>query len=273
MKKLLSIIACVTFSVSAFAQTPGTMTFKFTEAAGTATSKNIIAVWIENNAGTFIKTRIKYAVTEVDHLPSWAVKSGGTASNSSAAACNVVGATTGATLTSTSTPTSMGAKTITWDGTNAAGTIVADGIYKVWVETSWLSGTAANSHGSITSYSFTKGAVVDNQAPAGATITSATYSAITVDWVPTSGVGVAAVSANPELSVYPNPSNGVFNVNFYQVNNIKVINTLGAVVYEEKVDPSTLNKSIDLSTFANGIYFISVSNDKGTSNQKVILDK
>ena len=32
-------------------------------------------------------------------------------------------------------------------------------------------------------------------------------------------------------------------------------------------------KSIDLSSYANGVYFINVADDKGSSSYKVVLDK
>ena len=121
------------------------------------------------------------------------------------------------------------------------------------------------------SYTFTKGPNVDHQTPAANT----TYSNVTLHWQPAVATGINAVgSENPIINVYPNPTNGVFNVDFANTSNIKVINTLGVIVYEEKLDQtSNGTKNINLTSFANGIYFITVSNDKGFVNHKVFLDK
>ena len=58
------------------------------------------------------------------------------------------------------------------------------------------------------------------------------------------------------------------------VNNIRIINILGKVVYNERVteDLTNTNKRIDLSNLVGGIYIVSVSNDNGTSNYKVVLN-
>ena len=87
----------------------------------------------------------------------------------------------------------------------------------------------------------------------------------------------AQFTDNPTLKVYPNPStNGVFNIDFSnQVNSIKVIDMLGKVVYNENIkeDTTSTTKKIDLSSMTNGVYFINATNDKGTSNYKVVIDK
>jgi len=259
VQKLFTACAVV-IAANAFAQTAGTLTFSFTQVAHSpcySGSKNVLAVWIETGTGTFVKTRLRYVGGGTsDHLPIWSVNAGGTANNCLSA--NTTGATTGATLTS------FGAKSFTWDGKNSAGTMMADGAYKVAVEETWDHGTSATV---TTYYTFTKGTSADIQTPA----TDANFSNISLHWQPTA-TGVDETE-NPEINVYPNPSNGVFNIDMYQVNNIKVMNALGAVVYDEKIDASTITTKVDLSSFANGIYFITASNNKGTLNQKLILNK
>ena len=99
MKQTLFIIFCVLFSILK-AQTSGSLTLTFTQTPHTSFqgTKNVIAVWIQSSTGTFVKTRARNVgnVTK-DHLPTWAVNSGGTAGNATSANCNVVGATSGAT--------------------------------------------------------------------------------------------------------------------------------------------------------------------------------
>ena len=281
MKKLFLNIAgiaiTVCLSASAIAQsTPGTLTFVYSQAvpSGTSATKNVMAIWIENNAGTFIKTKARFVASGTnDHLPIWMSKSsGGAATSATSTSCNIVDATTGATRTATTAPAAFGSKTIVWNGTDVSGAVVADGIYKIWIESSYCNPQPANgTHWLITSFSFTKSATVDHLTPAG----DANFSGITIDWVTSSTTGVENISENPEITtVFPNPTNGILNVAFVKANNIKVINALGTVVYEEKLGGSgTGTKSIDLSNFANGFYFINVSNEIGFSENRIMLNK
>jgi Secretion system C-terminal sorting domain len=195
-----------------------------------------------------------------DHLPAWAVNAGGAAGNALGTGCNVVDCTTGATLTS------FGTKTIVWDGTDVTGYLVADGTYKVTIQETWNHSTSTVT----SSFTFTKGATADLQTPAATT----SFTAMTLNWVP----GVAGINESttqsPVITVYPNPTNtGIFNVDFTKADNIKVMNILGEVVYDQKVDAATITKSIDLSNLANGIYFIYVFDGKKSSKAKLILNK
>lgn len=260
MKKILSKLTvsalAIFFASSTQAQTAGTLTFSYTEVARTPTysgnGNHCLAIWIQTNAGGFVKTKVRYLEGGGDHLPTWKANS----------ASNVVSAVSGA------TKPAFAAGVITWDGTNAAGVQQADGIYKVTIEETWSHATTGKS---VTSYTFTKGAAVDHQTPAN----NVSLSSVTLHWQPTTTTGIAeATASNPEVSVYPNPTEGIFNVDFKNANSIKVINTLGVVVYDAKVDLITEgSKNIDLTSFANGVYFINVSNGKGSINHKLILNK
>lgn len=272
MKKLLFIIAGSTFigclSASIFAQTPGVLTFTFTPTShnGYSGTKNVLAVWIQTSSGGFVKTKIRRVGNGTkDHLPTWSVNAGGSAGNAMSSSCNMTDASTGATLSSFTT------KTITWDGKNvngtSNGTVVTDAVYKVTIQETWDHGGSGTV---LKSYTFTKGPNADHQTPAN----DANFTNITLDWVPSTNTGVESISENPGIAVYPNPTNGIFNVDYTKASNIKVINTLGAIVFEEKVEAFTSgSKSIDLTNLANGIYFIIVSNSNGTSNHKLILNK
>jgi len=279
MKKLLSNLSIfamgVLFTARLSAQTSGTLTFTFTEVpkATSATyngnAQHDLAAWIQNTTGTgtasFVKTKLRYAGSgTADHLPTWAVNAGGTAGNCLAAACNVVDATTGATRSSWTT------YSVTWDGkkgATATGTVQPDGVYKVTLQSTWNHGTGGTA---TTSYTFTKGPSVDHQTPAANT----TFSNVILHWQPATVTGVDENSSSPVVNIYPNPTNGSFNVDYNNTSGIRVINTLGETIYEEKLDQLTQGtKNIDLSSFSNGIYFITVSNDKGSANHKVILNK
>ena len=102
------------------AQTSGTLTFSVTTASngGQYSPKNIVAIWIKNGSGTFIKSLKVMAAQRIQYLYQWK------ASSSS----NTVGAITGATLSNHQT------HNVSWNGKNASGSNVADGSYQIWVE-------------------------------------------------------------------------------------------------------------------------------------------
>ncbi len=62
-----------------------------------------------------------------------------------------------------------------------------------------------------------------------------------------------------KISLYPNPTNSVLNVEAKENTNIKIVNMLGAAVVTQKLSEG--NNSINVSNLTNGVYFI--SNDKG----------
>lgn len=254
----------------AFSQTTGTLTFSFTPVAKSPCyqgTKSVMAVWIQTSSGTFVKTKLRYCCgnSTSDHLPTWAVNSGGTATNAGAAACNKTDAVTGATLAS------FTAKSITWDGKNvngtSNGTTVADGVYKVTIEETWNHGSTGTA---TRSFTFTKGPNADHQTPAD----DANFKGIKLDWVP-STTGIDDNSSELQgVSVFPNPSNdGKFNVNFEQASTIKVVNLLGIVLYDKKVEQTTGTAEVDLSDLANGTYIVFVFNGSQSSKHKVILNK
>ena len=67
------------------------------------------------------------------------------------------------------------------------------------------------------------------------------------------GINEVSYSAN-ELLVYPNPSNGVFNVNVSTTTKIIIIDVIGKVVYTEQLESGL--HSVNLNPFTNGIYLL-----------------
>jgi PKD repeat protein len=77
---------------------------------------------------------------------------------------------------------------------------------------------------------------------------------------------------NTEVNIYPNPSNGVFNLEFNTIGTVqlKVVNSLGVQVYENgKFDTSS--KSIDLSNLNKGMFYLIIKNDKGQIVKPLII--
>ena len=73
-----------------------------------------------------------------------------------------------------------------------------------------------------------------------------------------------------DISIYPNPSNGVINItnNGTNKNSIIVRDISGKVILSTN---SNVNATIDLSKYGKGIYIVEVSNSVGTITEKVTI--
>lgn len=77
---------------------------------------------------------------------------------------------------------------------------------------------------------------------------------------------------NP-VSVYPNPSNGIFTVNMSGtegLKNIRIYNLSGQIVFE-KNDTEEISSELNLQNLPKGYYFIQMDYSKGTYKEKLIL--
>lgn len=108
---------------------------------------HVLAVWVENQAGTIVKTIGRYADVRKVALVAWQQKAG----------TNDVDAISGATRTSHTTPAM-----ISWDLKDRAGTVVADGTYTIRMEASDSNATAAGQNNQGT-FTFVKGAMAQMQ--------------------------------------------------------------------------------------------------------------
>lgn len=122
MKKLgltvLSLLMCVLLAQGQ--NTPGTVTFTVTTSSngGKYAPKHVLAIWIKNSSGTFIRTSKMMSQKETKYLYQWKASS----------SLNTVDAITGATLTSHQT------HTITWNCKDLNNNVVPDGTYQFWIE-------------------------------------------------------------------------------------------------------------------------------------------
>lgn len=257
MKKIFTLLSLIGLcSFAAIAQnTAGTLSFSVTPSAvsGTWQLKHDVAIWITNNAGTFIKTKAEFG-TDTDHLTSWI-------------ACtpteNTVDATTGPTINGYTN-----AITISWNGTDVNGAIVPDGIYKVWVEMGW--GANKTTAHAVTSFSFTKGTSVD--APTLSATTN--FLSPTLTWTPTS-TGINEVKTSM-IHVFPNPATDVLSVDFEKANancTVKIMNLLGEVVMNEAVEAASGIRTFNISTFATGTYIVNVRVNGVDNFSKFVVSK
>ncbi len=274
MKLKLLLLISLLFCFTAFlqAQTDGTMTFTFTQGAPIDPSIEggcVMAVWIQSGT-SYTKTNLRYLGNGTkDHLPTYGAKAGWTTTNNAMTA-NVVDAVTGATRTNGTTPAALDSYSVSWNGKNVSGTIVADGTYNVWYEVTWED--PRNSSDFVnTGFAFTKGPAITTTTPANV----GPLKTMTITWTP-SALSLDSVYKT-KVALYPNPSNGKINVayNDIPVSKIDVVNILGQIVKSIKLDPSKsrTSENIDLSGNANGLYIIKVSTNETSSSYKVVLDK
>lgn len=80
---------------------------------------------------------------------------------------------------------------------------------------------------------------------------------------------VTEVNAS-NVRLYPNPTNGILNIEGEGAMNISVMNTLGQKVFETT---ATDNATIDLNGCESGIYMIQIKSESGTMTQKVNVQR
>lgn len=86
--------------------------------------------------------------------------------------------------------------------------------------------------------------------------------------------GINNLLSTAELSVYPNPSNGLFTIS-NSINtdklDVSITNALGQIIVSESAI-NTNQITVDLSKYSKGIYYAKVSTTEGTQLFKLILE-
>ena len=78
------------------------------------------------------------------------------------------------------------------------------------------------------------------------------------------------------ISIFPNPSNGIFTI-FGNINNdnaeLKILNITGSLLLQKKLLSvnGTILETIDISRFSKGIYFMKITYNKKENTTKIII--
>jgi hypothetical protein len=82
--------------------------------------------------------------------------------------------------------------------------------------------------------------------------------------------GIEDVKDQYGISIYPNPTNGVINIENTNSSNlvISVYDVAGNKI--EVVNTGNLNTKINLSSYVKGIYFVVINTGNDTFSQKII---
>jgi hypothetical protein len=107
---------------------------------------HVVAVWIQDSGGAFVKTIGRYAGTRKQYLLGWIAKAG----------------TNDADAVSGASPTDHAPLTVTWDLKNKAGTVVPDGTYTIRMESTDKNATAISQNNEGT-FTFVKGTAAQTQ--------------------------------------------------------------------------------------------------------------
>lgn len=227
--------------------------------------RNVLAIWIKDSNGNFVVSRKVMANSRKQHLVKWNASSTG----------NTISATTGATLNSHQV------HTVTWDGKNAAGTDMPDGIYQIWVEYTSTNSASNGNQGPYLTVEFDKGPVLKHVTPINATY----YQDIIADWVPLN-VGFGNLSkAGASIKIFPNPFSNETKIELScerpSQAYISVFNASGKKVAEllnDSFSAGTRNYVWDGTSntrqkLSNGLYFIHISVNGFSEIQKIIINR
>ena len=85
-------------------------------------------------------------------------------------------------------------------------------------------------------------------------------------------VGISETASNNFIAIYPNPVKNVLTVSYINdINNIKIIDNLGNLVYNKNIAAS--KTEINLDNINSGIYFMVIESGSKVYHRKVIVTK
>lgn len=77
------------------------------------------------------------------------------------------------------------------------------------------------------------------------------------------------------LTISPNPSNGIFNIsntNLIQLSKIKIFDTNAKLIKELAILENQTNIALDLTNLSKGLYFVELSNDNDKTVKKIEIN-
>ena len=228
---------------SANAQTAGQLSVTVTTLTygGTYAPKHVVAIWVQNKTGVYIKTLLAYAATRKAYLSSW-----GTATSST---YNTVDAITGA------TQSTHGTLNCTWNGSNLTGTVLGDDTYNVVME------MTEGGNNKLLTVPIKKGTTQQIVTPGNVS----GFSNIAVKWTPAS-TGIEDIKMDRLYNVYPNPAKSNIYVNGIGIHEIQLYNLSGKYILK------TTNQKINLTNLSRGEYILKIISNEGVFSKEIIKD-
>lgn len=89
----------------------------------------------------------------------------------------------------------------------------------------------------------------------------------------TAATAIKNIKAN-DFNIYPNPSNGIFTVNFDKAGKaeIKMFDVLGKVVYTKKLESTSNAVTVNVNELPNGVYFLQIQTVEGMNTQRIVIE-
>lgn len=240
------LLVNIAFCTLLIAQTNGTLSVSVStsEAGGGYAPKHVVAIWVEDGSGNFVKSLLAYAQNRKTHLNEWQAST-----DAAGTEYNVTDAITGA------TQSSHGTRSCSWDGTDYNSAPVPDGTYSLRMEL-----TDKNSTGNYASFTFVKGPNNDNQTPSNAP----SFSSIIINWQAQDDTGIDLISNQEAFTIHPNPGTGIYQISGQNIESIEVINIAGKLILKTK------KQWFDISKAKKGIYLVKVKTKQSVVIKKLI---
>lgn len=240
MKKISILIFLIIFTLSSQSQTAGQLKVTVNTVAygGTYSPKNVLAIWVQNKSGVFVKTMLANAATRKTNLSYWKIAT---------STYNVVDAITGA------TQGAHGTYNCTWNGKNITGTVLGDDTYTVAMEMN------EGGNGKYAIFQFMKSGTEQIVSPVNVT----GFSNISIKWTPAT-TAMDNVQADKLFTVYPNPTKGSIYISGFGINEIQVYGLKGNLLI------TTKNQYVNLSALNKGVYFLKIVSTEGDFSKKII---
>jgi hypothetical protein len=95
---------------------------------------------------------------------------------------------------------------------------------------------------------------------------------VRMNFDPSSVITSVVDKLSDKLLIYPNPSNGLINIELDKLNfyNISISNVLAKEVYNSTI--SAVNTTLDLSNFDKGLYFVELNDGENIFTKKLIIE-
>ena len=219
--------------------------------------RHVLAIWITNSDNLqHIRTLKVRAATYKGMLYKWKTYTSGVVPSD---------AISGASLTSHQT------HTVVWNGRDASGNVVPDGVYNLWVEFN-----ETNVSGNpTTSIQFTKGTADQHITPANTSY----FQNIDLQYfaIPAS---IESILGNTSVSISPNPSSVEANIQIELKNHASVMITIYSITGQmvHRFNKSTYPAGVHhflwnpkSSNIASGTYFVHVTVDQKNQIFKLII--
>lgn len=216
-------------------------------AGGNYAPRNIVAIWVEDASGNYVKTLLVYANNYKQYLTHWKSKS----------QYDRTDAISGATVNSHAT------RVCNWDGTNTTGVVVPDGTYRICFEL-----TDKNATGNYSYFEIEKDSLAHSLSPANVP----SFSNISIIWTPESINDIMEYSSHIQCSIAPNPNYGQFKLQLTEVPEkatIEFYNALGQLIQVENIENSS--ETYDLKPHTGMIFYTIVSENRVVFRGKIIV--